>query len=315
MTTPGSNHLRLLALLLVLVPAASNGADGARKETARGQEKEQTAAASPEKIRAHIEFLSSDELGGRDSGEAGLEVAAEYIANRFRDYGLEPAGDDGSFFQHFTVPQGARFAEQPAVRVTLAGGRQVTWRAATEAEAFGFASSEDNGSAAVDAPLVYAGYGIGVPDGEPEGLTYDDYRGLDVRGKVVLILRFTPRWGEAENPFAAERLTRRHASFAAKLRLAKNHGAAGVIFVTPPGQREDDLYGLARRASPRRPTLPAVVARRAVVERLLERSGNSLSRLVEETDQHLTPRSFLLEGTRVRFATSRRLLRLRNVAG
>ncbi|MCZ6795685.1 MAG: M20/M25/M40 family metallo-hydrolase, partial [Planctomycetota bacterium] len=106
-----------------------------------------------------------------------------------------------------------------------------------------------------------------------------------------------------------------HASFAAKLRLAKNHGAAGVIFVTPPGQREDDLYGLARRASPRRPTLPAIVARRAGGERLRERSGTRLSRRVEETDQHLTPRSFLLEGTRVRFATSRRLLRLRNVAG
>ena len=272
---------------------------------------DENLAASAEEIYEHAAFLARDELGGRDSGEPGLEVAAEYIAGQYREYGLEPAGDNDTYFQSFLVPHGARFATDTGARVEVAGDWEFVWEAGNEAEAFGFGDPAD-GDSRDDAPLVYVGYGISTTDEDRHaGLEYDDYAGVDVKDKVVLILRFTPRWERADNPFGVDGP---HSALVGKLRNAREHGAAGVVLVTPPGGANSP-YGLAHRASPRQPTIPAIVARRAVVERLLRVGGKELTGLVEATDKDLKPRSFELEGVKVRFSTIRRYVRLRNVAG
>jgi hypothetical protein len=265
-------------------------------------------AASAERLFSHISYLAQDELGGRDSGEPGLEVAAEYIANRFREYGLEPAGDRGGYFQHFHVPFGADFGGTAGATLSLPGGVEIAWMAGADVEAFGFGDQQ-----VVDAPLVFAGYGITAADEERNrGIEYDDFAGIDVKGKALIVFRYVPRSERAGNPFGGRRS--RHAPFTAKLARAKEKGAAGVIFVTPPGADDEGIYGVAHRASPRQPTLPAVVADRGAVEELLALHGRSLPQLVEEIDRTLEPRSFELPETRIRFSTVRRHIRLRNVA-
>lgn len=259
-------------------------------------------------IRGHIEYLASDELIGRDSGEAGVEIAAEYIANHFREYGLEPAGDNGSYFQHFTVPAGATFAREIGARVTLSGGTEIRWNPGTDIDAFGYAEPS-----VVEAPLVFAGYGITTSAGEKtRGLEYDDYAGIDVKGKVVILMRFTPVGKDGRNAFGGRRSP--HAPFVAKLNNAKKHGAVGAIIVTPSGQKDEDPYGIAHRAAPRQPTLPALIARRSAIDLVLRASGTSIERLVAAISENLEPHSFELKGTTVRFSTTRRQLRLRNVA-
>jgi len=282
-------------------------------------------AVSVEKIRQHVDFLASDELAGRDSGEPGLEVAAEYIANRFREFGLEPAGDDSTYFQHFTVPHGADFGHLLGAEVLEEGGAARKLLPVTQVVPFGYGKP-----GIVEAPVVFAGYGISTTEEDhKEGLSYDDYAGVDVTGKVVVILRFVPRNGRNgdavnEDPFGGR--TSPHAALVTKLRNARDHGAAGAVLITPPSREggdaepakvqdpDHDLLGLAHRASPRQPTLPALLARTEVVEDLLSSSGNDLRATIEAIDTDLAPRTFELPRVRLRFDTTPGYRLLRNVA-
>ena len=268
-------------------------------------------APSVDRLRKHVAFLASDELAGRDSGEAGLEVAAEYIANRFREYGLEPAGDDGTYFHHFTVPGAPVFTHRAGVRIDR-NGKEIEWRDGVDVAPMGIAEPGATSTIASGAPMVFVGYGIRTSaEDEKRGLEYDDYAKVDVRGKVVIVLRFTPQVRES-TAFRGRRSP--HAPFVAKLRRARDAGAAGVVFVTPPGEAEEPLVGFARRAAPREPMLPAVLAKRRVVDRLLALAEKpSLTEISRDIDEDLTPRSFELEGVRATFDTARGQLRLRNV--
>ena len=271
---------------------------------------------SVEKLRDHVAFLASDELAGRESGGPGVEVAAEYLARTFAALGLEPAGDEGSYFQQFTVPYGADFGTLLGVTLELENDFERQWAPWIEALPMGFGEA-----GAVDAPVVFAGYGITTSEEDREkGLSYDDYAGLDVKGKVVVVLRFTPRSGVDDDPFGGRRSP--HAPFIAKLSLARKLGAAGIVFVTPPGHPQagsenksvENLQGFARQAAPRHPTLPAVLAPTRVVAELLASAGRSLDRIVGEIDAKLEPQSFAFRGVKLRMDTRRGYRVLRNVA-
>lgn len=309
---PSPRLTRMVWAAALALPVA--GWPGARADDAP---REPVDAA---RIRAHVEFLASDSLGGRDSGEPGLEVAAEYISEQFRLLGLAPEGDDGTFFQHFTVPFGAQFGRIAGAEVALPKGSRRLWRPRTDVVPFGF-----GGSSVVDAPVVFVGYGITTGEEDKKaGLSHDDYAGVDVKGKVVVILRFVPRHSRGGDPFGGRRSP--HAALASKLRNARDHGAAAAVLLTPPSPRgtqkvqegtegqEDDIYGLAHRASPRQPTLPALLARTEIVSDLFRERGKDLSSVVAEIDETLSPRSFELEGVRLRLDTVPGHRVLRNVA-
>jgi len=292
--------LRLLFLACVL------SAPGARSDEAALE------PISIERVREHVAYLSSDELAGRDSGEPGLEVAAEYLANQFRAMGLKPAGDDGSYFHHFTIPFGAAFGRGGGAVLVDQDGTETTLVSGAQAVAFGYGDSPK-----VDAPIVFAGYGITASEAEKKaGLDYDDYAGLDVKGKAVIVMRYLPRLksnlaGGRFNPLA---------SLVSKLRHAREKGAAAVIFVTPPNVEanpapgEADLQGLAHRAAPRGSTLPAVAVKASVADDLLGRVGKDLASLVRRIDESLEPQSCEIPGMRIRFETVERRCLLRNVA-
>ncbi|MEE3296622.1 MAG: M20/M25/M40 family metallo-hydrolase [Planctomycetota bacterium] len=303
-TPISSHHWRLPAIFFAAAALLSTLA-GSSPQTASAED----LAPDAERILRHVTYLSSDELGGRDSGEPGLEIAAEYIARFYAKYGLEPAGDNGSYFQHFTIPQGACFVQDAGAVIEFKDGETVSLTPGSEVAAFGFTDGKP-----IEAPLAFVGYGISTNDREKSrGLDYDDFNGIDVKGKVVIILRYTPRYSSSENPFGGRRS--RHAPFNAKIANAREHGAVGVIFVTPTGQPDQDCYGVVHRAAPRQPTMPALYARRASIDHLLRGSGETIGRLVKKIDEGLKPASFELKGAKIRFATARRHLLLRNVAG
>ena len=131
-----------------------------------------------EKIRAHVKFLSSDLLEGRGTGQRGGDIAAEYIGTQFALYGLKPAGDDGTFFQNV-----------PMVERAHAAGHHVQARAEERRAARTQKSRrlchqqrKPNRDSDIDAPIVFVGYGITAPE-----YNWDDYKGVDLKGKVALL--------------------------------------------------------------------------------------------------------------------------------
>lgn len=244
-------------------------------------------------LRAHVEFLASDELEGREAGEAGVTRAEEYIATALGSYGLEPLPGREELFVPFTVYRPGWDLERTALYVvsaeeTLQGVAGVDFRP------FAFSDSGE-----VEADVVFAGYGITAPEH-----LYDDYDGLDVEGKLVLILRHEPRESDATSSFAGVDNTR-HAVFETKAENARRHGAAGLLLVTDPLHHPDRddlrvrtrlalappalLAPLAPEDAPVRTDFPAVHVSQRLARRMVEATGASLAELQRQLDSGTRP--------------------------
>jgi Zn-dependent M28 family amino/carboxypeptidase len=182
-----------------------------------------TAAASidPEKIRAHVRFLSLDLLEGRGPGTRGAEIAAEYIATQFALAGVEPAGDNGTYFQ--SVPLFAVHTDEEKTRFALvpSTGQPVDLAYGSE-----IVSKDQTGqlTADIDAPVVFVGYGIHAPE-----YNWDDYAGVDVKGKVALVIVNEPP-SDNEKFFKGQALTY-YGRWTYKYEEASRHGAVGVLLI------------------------------------------------------------------------------------
>ena len=177
---------------------------------------------SPDRIRAHVEFLADDALEGRNAGERGYDIAAKYVATRFQALGLKPAAA-GSWYQQVPFLEYS-LAEAPAT-VTIGG------RAFPNRQDVLLAGSPAEARQSVEAPVVFAGYGLDAP-----AAGFDDYRGLDVRGKVVAVLTGFPK-GTASEMGA-------HLN-AEKARMAQKRGAIGLV--TIPTAADEKRRPWARR--------------------------------------------------------------------
>lgn len=184
------------------------------------------AATVESRLRTGVEYLSSDEREGRGVGTKGLDQAADFVANAFRELGLETDVVDGGPFQKFSMTTGATLGDANALVLVGPPGKEGGAPRRIELKL-----GEDynplaiGGSGKVDLPLVFVGYGI---TGKDEN--YDDYDGVDVKGKAVVILRHEP---QQENPHSLFEGTSnsRHAPFRRKVSNAYEHGAAAVVFV------------------------------------------------------------------------------------
>lgn len=180
--------------------------------------------ASPQSIRAHVEFLADDRLEGRLAGSRGYEIAARYVAAQFAQRGLLPAGTDGGWFQ--SVPLVESVAVIPAARLTLfpvAGGAPLELVAAED-----FLPSADavNADVTVRAPLVFVGFGVSAPERQ-----YDDLAGVDLRGRIAVVLSGAP----AQFP---PDVRAHYGAAATKSPLLVGRGAVGVLQIqTPVDQR------------------------------------------------------------------------------
>ncbi len=179
------------------------------------------ASIDPEKIRAHVRFLSLDLLEGRGPGTRGAELAAEYIATQFALAGVEPAGDNGTFFQR--VPLYAVHTEEDKTKFAFAhaGGQPVDLAYGTEIVAKDQTGQQ---SADFDAPIVWVGYGIHAPE-----YNWDDYAGVDVKGKIALVIVNEPP-SDDEKFFKGKALTY-YGRWTYKYEEAARRGAVGVLIV------------------------------------------------------------------------------------
>src|SRR6266404_3091119 len=199
------------------------------------------ADISPQVYLEHVKYLASPALKGRATGSPEIEKAAAYIASQFQAFGLKPA-DGKSFELAFPAELGASLGTANAFAYSEAGSRQVL-REGRDYEPFSFST---NGKFA--GLVVFAGYGITAKE-----YNYDDYAGIDVKDKLVMILRHEPQEHDPKSVFGGKRLTS-HATFIDKMMDAKNHGARGVILVndTPAhAGSEDKLEKLGATGGPR----------------------------------------------------------------
>ncbi|HXO32248.1 MAG TPA: M28 family peptidase [Candidatus Acidoferrales bacterium] len=175
---------------------------------------------NPEHIRWHVRFLSHDLLEGRGTGQRGGDIAAEYIATQFAEYGLKPAGENGSYMQKVplvgitTLPQ-SQFVLLPKQ------GPSMDLKPLDEYVTY---DQTQQAQSEVDADIVYVGYGIEAPE-----YNWDDYKGVDVRGKVLLMLVNEP---PSDDPkfFKGKALTY-YGRWTYKYEEAARKGAVGVILI------------------------------------------------------------------------------------
>jgi hypothetical protein len=201
-------------------------------------------AASELRLKTSVEYLASDGLEGRGVGTKGLELAAEYLAAEFARLGLKTDLFDGTPFQKFSVTTGAELGAKEKNQLVLVGPPEKEGgdprRIALELGK-AFHPLAIGGSGQITAPLVFVGYGISATDLK-NNAKYDEYEGLDVKGKVVVIIRKEPQQELKESVFSGVRPSR-HAHFATKISNAFGHGAAAVLLVNDGlelRQRRDD---------------------------------------------------------------------------
>jgi len=187
-----------------------------------------TAAASidPQKIRAHVRFLSLDLLEGRGPGKRGAELAAEYIATQFALAGVEPAGDNGTYFQQVPLVAVHTIEDKTKFSFVPASGPPIDLAYGTE-----IVSKDQTGqpSADFDAPIVFVGYGIHAPE-----YNWDDYAGpdgkeIDLKGKVALVIVNEPP-SEDEKFFKGKALTY-YGRWTYKYEEAARRGAIGLLII------------------------------------------------------------------------------------
>jgi Zn-dependent M28 family amino/carboxypeptidase len=179
---------------------------------------------NPEHIRWHVRYLSHDLLEGRGTGQRGGDIAAEYIATQFAEYGLKAAGDNGSYLQKVPL---VGITTLPETQFSLLPKQGSAMKLKPLDEYVAYDQTQEERSD-VDAEIVYVGYGIEAPE-----YNWDDYKGVDVRGKVLLMLVNEP---PSDDPkfFKGKALTY-YGRWTYKYEEAARKGAVGVILV----HRED----------------------------------------------------------------------------
>jgi len=174
----------------------------------------------PERIRAHVRFLADDLLEGRGTGQRGGDIAAEYIATQFALDGLKPAGDNGTYMQKIPM---VGITPQPETKFSLVrwDGSVIDLKPLDEYVAY---DQTQQPQSDVDAEIVFVGYGIEAPEYD-----WDDYKGVDVKGKVLLMLVNEP---PSDDPrfFKGKALTY-YGRWTYKYEESVRKGAVGVILI------------------------------------------------------------------------------------
>jgi hypothetical protein len=257
----------------------------------------------PSRMRADLEFLTSNAMAGRLSLDPGAAAAAEYIAIEFRKAGLQPGGGD-SYLQRF--PLAAYSADPSASTLTLnIGGASEQCRRGKDFQG-GFKDD-----VTIKAAVTFAGYGITAPE-----YGYDDYAGLDVKGRIVLVFDHEPQENDPKSAFNGRGFTK-HATRRVKAMNAERHGAVGILIADDPLRQHQSVFdppqktsdGIsARRNAPTQaltddsPGIPLLAINDTIAAKLL--GNRSPKAWAEALDQKLKPESFDLPQTRAEIRTA-----------
>lgn len=261
----------------------------------------QSAATPGQRLDYDIKYLASDELEGREPGSKGIELAAQYIISTWKEFGVAPGGDNGTYRQDFQVNMGT-VTDREKTNLAFSGAAgDVSVDVGTHFQPIMLGGSGEFS----DADVVLVGYGISNEDDN-----YDEYANFDCEGKVVVVLRMEPQQNDPNSVFAGTDNSR-HASISRKLELAKNAGAVGFILVNDGPRVEDNgADELAQPSQFGRPedNIPFFHMQREVLDGILAKAplaaptGEKLENLaaVEALiDSNLEPVSQALEGVKV----------------
>lgn len=239
--------------------------------------------------REKLTYLASKALAGRRAGTAGARLAADYIARCFKRAGLEAGGRNGSYLAPVKIPP-ATMKGPNNVLVVKGVRRDFALTPMEEFVPFSFSPSRE-----VIARVVFAGYGLTKE-------AWNDYDGIDVKGKIVLVLRHGPGWKPVGGRSASG--AGREYTFHAKAKAAQDRGAVGLIIVTDPANAKDRdrLAFLAGGGGGIR--IPCVHAHMKVGEALLRIAGHTLKGKQDEMDRKGRPLPASIPTVKVRLGTS-----------
>lgn len=240
-------------------------------------------------IYEHIKYLASDELKGRNTGSEEIREAAEYIKKEFESYGLSPAFGN-SYFQPFKFNSSVKLESKNELTIYV-NGEDMELEAEKD-----FMPLPFSGSKSLKGDLVFAGFGI-----QDLKNNYDDYKGIDVKGKVVVIFRLYPDFQNSKSPFAIYKGIRQ------KAKIAKESGASGLIIVNGyediPFAKDDEFIRFAYDRAPLMTDFPVVQIKRKYIEKIFQIKGNSLENLFNMIDVSKEPSPLALDGITVSMST------------
>jgi hypothetical protein len=251
-----------------------------------------------DRVRSDISYFASDELEGRGIDTAGIGLAADRILAEYKRLGIKPAMPDGTYRQDFEVPMGPLKIRE-STSVVLNNGTES--KTLTLNEQFQPLRRGTNGSGTGE--LFFVGYGISSEEDQ-----YDDYDGVDVAGRILVMIRREPQQNLPDGAFGGSQ-TSEHAYIDRKLRLAVEHKAAGIIFIndrfSSPTAAKDELMP-ASGFGGAEASIPFVHVKQSVVDELLaaqplktadgQQSLSSLSEVSRYIDDNLTPVSQPITG-------------------
>ena len=188
-----------------------------------------------DELSAHAKFLAAPERSGRGVGTPGIAAARDYIAAEFAKYGLLPGGDGNSYQQSLEVAVGVKV--KAPIRLALGEGPAL--KLDEDWLPLGLSSS-----GLVEGEAVFAGYGITAKE-----YGYDDYAGIDAKGKVVIVLRYEPPPKNNRSPFRKSPDFSTHAALRTKANNARDHGAIGMILVDMDNRGEAKTELMSLRSS------------------------------------------------------------------
>jgi hypothetical protein len=228
-------------------------------------------------IIEHIKFLSSDELGGRFPGTEGDKQTENYIIDELKSYGIKPAGENG-YKQPFSYASDIKLGS--VNKLTLSDGTTPKLE-----KDFMPAYLSSNGS--VSGELVFVGYGINASE-----LNYNDYTGIDLKGKIALVMMYSPGYNNPhDNPFS------KYEALRSKCMEVKEQGAVGILIIKGPETGEDELIKLKMYGHGENVGIPIISLKRSAVEPLFTAAGKNLQQVQKDIDSFRVSNSFSFSGT------------------
>lgn len=251
------------------------------------------SASTPEALRLleHVKTLTSAEFNGRGPGTDGITRAAAYIEEQWKSVGLQAVAN-GVFQQQFPMTIGAKLGannsvafdvivERPGIPLAQTKATKIGWKLGVDWQPYAFSESK-----AVTGDVVFVGYGLAAPSA-----SYDDYADVDVKGKIVIVLRGLPKWAEKNDALKGL------ASLRTKTTTARDKGAIAICFVNERGDSADVLapFGIDRLG--KNSGIVALQVRRTPCARIFSPKGTSLFVAETAIETKRKPMSFQLINT------------------
>jgi hypothetical protein len=261
------------------------------------------------RMKKDIAFLASDECEGRGVSTKGINRAADYIAEEFKKAGLQPAGTEGTWFQPFTMSGTAKLDSPNTLKLIGPLGQEIELRQDRDFRPLGMSTA-----GTVCAPVVFVGYGATAKD-----IDYDDFKGVDVAGKIILMIRKTPLPDNMQTPFDGKNAAE-HAALKTKLANAVLNKAAAVLLINDreTARNGDPLMPFNYTATAGTAKLPAVHMTRSTADAMLQSGlGVTLKAVEEDIDRDLKPQSAPLKGWTgdLQVSVKRPTIAVKNVIG